>query len=98
MSDDNNSARRDICAQCGQHANEHGAISHPFMPSAMSSTQRRIDDAKAEKRLRIARYGHGGGRVWIERHDGGRELVCDLYGEDTRELILQRLGIQDYVP
>lgn len=61
--------------------------------SANGATRHRILEAQAEGRLRLNRYEHGGGRLWIEGKDGGRELVCDLYREDTRELILMLLGV-----
>lgn len=53
----------------------------------------RIQEAQAEGRLRVARYEHGGGRLWIEKADGSRELVCDMFREDVRELILEKLGV-----
>lgn len=59
--------------------------------TSTGAARNRILEAHATGKLRVIRYEHGGGRVYI---DGpGRELICDLYNEDTRELILTLLGV-----
>ena len=34
-------------------------------------------------------YGHGGSRIWIEKRDGGRELVADTYMDDKYAIAIR---------
>lgn len=41
---------------------------------------------------KINRYDHGGARIWIERDDGTRDLIADLYEPaERREQIIAAL-------
>jgi SH3-like domain-containing protein len=67
------SVRYDICAECGQHANEHGAIPHQFVPPP------RVVHLKREPcDVRIDRQTHWGNPFVIGK-DGTRAQVIEKY-------------------
>ena len=42
--------------------------------------------------IKINRYDHGGARVFVERENGSRDLIVDIYEpEDRREAIITAL-------
>jgi hypothetical protein len=83
-----------MTTSAAQHdvASDLAATSGTPAVTETGATRNRILQAQAEGTLRVIRYEHGGGRVYI---DGPRrELICDLYNEDTRELILTLMGVE----
>ena len=55
---------------------------------ALSEMEEREKAATPEPMVRI-RYDHGGGRMYQEKPDGGRNLVLDAYEEPDREFYFQ---------
>lgn len=50
---------------------------------------------------KINRYDHGGARVWIEKANGGRDLVVDIYiyePAERREAIIAALVATGVIP
>lgn len=47
----------------------------------------------------IHKYKHGGGRIFIEKENGGRDLVADLYEpEERRNAIIDALIVCNILP
>lgn len=54
---------------------------------AVSEIEARANAATAvNEHTKRVRYDHGGGRMYNDAQDGGRDLVLDLYNESDREL------------
>ncbi len=52
-------------------------------PAELDSWQKLCDAATPLDDATIARYDHGGGRVYVGELSGERELIMDLYGDGS---------------
>lgn len=47
----------------------------------------------------LHRYHHGGGRLFIEKENGGRDLILDIYGDgERRDQIIAALIAASIIP
>lgn len=49
--------------------------------------------------VKLHRYDHGGGRLFVEKENGGRDLILDIYGDrERRDQIIAALVAAGIIP
>ena len=65
-----------------------GAVMDALTTDELTELER-LAKAATQETPTVVRYDHGGGRVYLERQDGGRELIFDAYDEANREFYVR---------